>query len=157
MPKGVILILSVLVKYLGTQPRPAETQTEYIARVDAFAKQIEQAFDSTEWMDKNHPNLISMEHITRILMMALVVKANKVKVAEIFNYISAQTQLGQLDYMIKGYAETDPSSSQYVFSTRQQSLSPAGDTRQSRPRTRGRPNPSYRPRSVSRQNHNGIL
>jgi len=143
--------LRVLVKYLGTQPRPAEGQTDFMARLDALGKQVEQALEDTEWTETNRPKSISLTHMARILMFAQLVKANKGSVTEkLFKDLKATTQLGSVDYMMKGYAETDPSSSQYVFSTRTQSPSPTRDVRQARSQSRGRPNVSVRPRSVSR-------
>ncbi len=143
--------LRVLVKYLGVQPKPEESQTEFIGRLDAFGKQVEQAFEGTEWTEKNQSKVISLKHMARILMFASLVKSNKGTVAEkLFKDLNVNTQLGQVDYMIKGYAETDPSSSQYVFTARQQSKSPTRDARQSRSQSRGRSSSSLRPRSGSR-------
>lgn len=52
LPKGVIAVLLECWVSVCEQPRPVESRTEYTARRDAFGKQAEQAFESTEWTEK---------------------------------------------------------------------------------------------------------
>ena len=143
--------LRAMVKYLQTRNEPNENQTAFIARLDANGRDLVQIFEGSEWAAEGNTKLISVQNMVRILMLAQVIRANKGVVQErLYKDLKASVQLGEVDWMIKGYAEIDPACSAYVLPVRSESQTPPTQ-RRPRPKSRGRAATPHRGRSSSRQ------
>ena len=107
-------------------------------------------FEGTEWTVQNSPTNISLQNMTRIIMLAHAISSNKgVNAERLYKDLKVTLPLGEVDCMIKGYAETDPSYNPYVMSVRGPPQSPQSQ-RQSRTQHRGSEHVPFRPRSNSR-------
>ena len=127
--------LRVLVKYLNIQRKDDETVTDYICRLDNFSKQVETNLKATPWTENGQPQLVSLRNLSKILMMAKVVADCKGNMVEkLYKDLTNNTNLSQINYMIKEYLEKDPQSNQYVLPVRARSSSPPRGERQSRQR-----------------------
>ncbi len=145
--------IRAMVKYLKTAPEPNETQTAFISRLDAQAKDIETIFETSDWSDKTDSKKISLKNMALVMMLAQVVRSNKGTVQErLYKDIKPTLQLGEVDCLLKGYAEIDPSCSNYVLTVNTDSCS-SNTQGQSRSQPRGRSSTPYRGRSTSRQRH----
>ena len=153
--------IRAMVKFLKTAPEAHESQTAYISRLDAQAKDIESIFEGSDWAETNSPKSISLKNMALILMLAQVVKCNKAVVQErLYKDIKPSVQLGEVDCLLKGYAEIDPSCSHFVLSTttnrdshttsqRQAESHTTTSQRQGRSHSRTRTTTPYRGRSPS--------
>ncbi len=74
--------IRAMVKYLRTAPEHNESQTAFISRLDAQARDIEAIFESSKWSVRDKPNQISLKNMARVMMLAQVVKSNEGVVQE---------------------------------------------------------------------------
>ncbi len=85
------------------------------------------------------------------MMHAHIVKSNKGVVQErLYKDIKPDMKLGEVDYLLKDYAEMNPTCSNYVLVTSSESHTSATH-RQGRPQSRTRASTPHRGRSPSRQ------
>ncbi len=144
--------IRAMVKFLKTAPEQNETQTTFISRLDAKARDIEAIFENSDGSVKNGPKQISLKNKALVMMLAHVVKANKGVVQErLYKDIKHSIQLGEVDCLLKGYAEIDPSCTTYVLAASAESCTP-NTQRQGRSHSRPRASTPHRGRSPSRQN-----
>ncbi len=117
--------LRAIVKCLGISIGPGESQTEFISRLDSCAKDMAKIFEGTEWTLQNSPTNISLQNMTKIIMLAQVIRSNKgVNAERLYKDLKVTVLLGQVGCMVNGYAETDPSYNPYVMSVREPPQSP---------------------------------
>ncbi len=125
-------------------------QTAFISRLDAPTRVIEPIFENSDWSVKNEPKQISLKNMALVMMLAQVVKANKGVVQErLYKDIKPNIQLGEVDCLLKGYAEIDPSCSTYALAVSAESRT-SNTQRQGRSHSRPRASTSHRGRSPSR-------
>ena len=137
--------LRAMVKFLNTAPETNESHTAFISRLDSQAKDIEEVFMNSDWVDKNTPTQISLKSMAHIMMLAQVVKSTKGIIQErLYKDIKHDTPLGEVDCLLKGYAELENSGSQYVLAAR-----PTATQRHSRTPTRASHSTPNRGRSPS--------
>lgn len=143
--------IRAMVKFLKTAPETGETQTAYISRLDAQAKDIETIFENSDWSVKNSPKQISLKNMALVMMLAQIVKSNKGVVQErLYKDIKPDIQLGEVDCLLKGYAEIDPTCSQFVLSANTDARTTTTQ-RQGRAHSRARATTPHRGRSPSMQ------
>ena len=146
--------IRAMVKFLRTAQETSESQTAFISRLDAQAKDIEQIFTESDWSVKNSPNQITLKNMAKVMMLAQVIKSNKSVVQErLYKDIKPDIQLGEVDCLLKGYAEMDPTCSQYVLTADTDSRSTTTTTtqHQSRKHSQARNSTHHRGRSPSAQ------
>ncbi len=137
--------LRAMVKFLNTAPETNESKTAFISRLDSQAKDIEEVFTNSDWVDKDTPTKISLKSMALVMMLAQVVKSNKGIVQErLYKDIKHDTPLGEVDCLLKGYAELDDSCSQHVLAAR-----PTATQRHSRTPSRANYSTPNRGRSPS--------
>ncbi len=143
--------IRAMVKFLKIAPEQNETQTAFISRLDTQAKDIEAIFENSDWSVKNEPKQISLKNMALVMMLAQIVKSNKGIVQErLYKDIKPNIQLGEVDCLLKGYAEIDPTCSTYVLAASSDSRTPTTQ-RQGRSQSRTRTSTPHRGRSPSRQ------
>ena len=143
--------LRAMVKFLKTAPETGESQTAFISRLDAQAKDIETIFENSDWTVTGAPKQISLKSMAVVLMSAKIVQSNKGIVREkLFKDIKPDTQLGEVDCLLKGYAEIDPTYSHWVLSADTDSHT-VTTQRQGRVQSRTRNTTPHRGRSPSKQ------
>ena len=141
--------IRAMVKFLRIAPEPNESQTAFISRLDAHSKDMVKIFENSDWSDNGSPQLISLKNMVLVMMLAHVVKANKGIVQEkLYKDITPKIKLGEVDCLLKGYAEIDPSCSHFVLTTHRDSHSPAPQRRGRLPSHNRNPTP-HRGRSPS--------
>ena len=137
--------LRAMVKFLSTALDTNESHTAFISRLDSQAKDIEEVFNNSEWVDKDTPTQISVKKMAHIMMLAQIVKSNKGVIQErLYKDIKHDTPLGEVDCLLKGYAELENTGSQYVLPAR-----PTATQRHSRTPTRTNHSTTNRGRSPS--------
>ena len=143
--------IRAMVKFLKTAPETGETQTAFISRLDAQAKDIETIYENSQWSVTGEPKHISLKNMALVMMLAQIVKSNKGIVQErLYKDIKPEIQLGEVDCLLKGYAEIDPTCSQFVLAASTDS-STTPTQRQGRPQSRARNTTPHRGRSPSMQ------
>lgn len=136
--------IRAMVKYLKTAPGPNEPYTAFISRLDAQAKDIETIFETSDWADKTDTKKITLKNMALVMMLGQIVNASKGVIQErLYKDIKSDIQLGQVDCLLKGYAEIPQSCSAHVLT--------ANTHRQGRSQSRGRSSTPHRGRSPSRQ------
>ena len=143
-----------MVKFLKTAPETNETQTAFISRLDAQAKDLETIFENSVWSTTGSPKQISIKNMALVMMQAQIVKSNKSIVQErLYRDLKPETQLGEVDCLLKGYAEMDPTCSQIVLVTNTDSriTTTQNTQRQGRSHSRTRTTTPHRGRSPSMQ------
>ncbi len=143
--------IRAMVKFLKIAQEPNEKQTTFISRLDAQAKDIEAIFENSDWSWKDEPKLISLKNMALVMMLAQIIKTNKGVVQErLYKDIKPNIRLGEIDCLLKGYAEVDPACSTYVLAANAESRTPTTQ-RQGRSHSRSRASTPHRGRSSSRQ------
>ncbi len=128
-------------RWLGGKGRGGEA---FISRLDAQARDIVKIFENSDWSQKEAPNTITIQNMALVMMLAQVVKSNKGVVQErLYKDIKPNIKLGEVDYLLKGYAEIDPSCSTYVLAASAES--------HTQRHSRARASTPHRGRSPSRQ------
>ena len=148
--------LRSLVKYLNIQQQGNESVMDFLGRLDDYANQIENTLKRSPWAAPGHPDKITFENFSKILMMAKLISNCKGSMPEkLYKDLNPNVNLCQIDYMITEYLEKDPQSRQYVMPVRASSPSPARGERQSRPRSTSNSTFRYgaRARSSSRSSY----
>ena len=113
--------LRVLVSLFNMRRNSNETYPEYICRLDNFTKQIETNLKSTTWTENGHPEHVSLKTLGKILTMARLVTDCTGNMAEkLYKDLTSDTQLSEINCMIKEYLEKDPQSNQYILPVRAQ-------------------------------------
>ncbi len=143
--------IRAMVKYLKTTPESNESHTAFISRLDAQAQDIETIFENSQWVVSTDKKKISIKNMALVMMLAQIVKSNSGIVQErLYKDIKPDIQLGEVDCLLNGYAEIDPSCKAYVLNASTDSRS-SNTHRQGRSQSRGRSSTPHRGRSPSRQ------
>ena len=111
----------------------------------------EAIFENSDWSVTGSPKQISLKNMALVMMLAQIVKSNKGIVQErLYKDINPGIQLGEVDCLLKGYAEIDPTCSQFVLAANTDSRSTTTQ-RQGRVHSRTRTATPHRGRSPSMQ------
>ncbi len=95
--------LRAMDKYLGISIAPVESQTEFISRLDSCTKDMAKIFEGTERTLQNSSTNISLQNMTRIIMLTHVIRSNKgVNAERLYKDLKVTVPLGEVDCMIKG-------------------------------------------------------
>ena len=145
--------IRAMVKFLKTTPEQGEQMTTFISRLDTQAQDLNAIFEKSEWADQTDKSKISIKDMARIMVLSQIVRANKPVVQErLYRDLKANTDLCDVDCLLKGYAEIDPESNTFVLATNTSTNNhPVTATqRQGRSQSRVRSITPYRGRSQSR-------
>ena len=141
--------LRSIVKYLNITVGRGESRTQFISRMDSLSKEMSNILKRTEWTDKNDSSKISVENMTKILTFAQIVNTSSPLDAErLFKDINANMDVGEADFLLKKYSETNPNLDPHVMVVK--SPSSPSLQRQSRQPHKVNNQSAYRPRSNSR-------
>ena len=95
--------LRTIVRCLELVQKPNEGDTEFIARLDSFSKQLEETQEGTAWTEPNHTKLVPLCMLDRMFMMGHVIKNSIGSITEkLYKNLNKHIPLSQTDYMIKG-------------------------------------------------------
>ena len=146
--------LRAMLKLLKTKQEPSEEQTAFISRVGVQCKDFETILQNSKLVDQVDKTKVDVHKIALLLTQGLVIQEQKPVVQErLYKDIKDSTGLREIDCLLKGYAQLDPSVTQYVLPAQRET------PRESRPQSRnstsyrGRSN-SFRGRSSSRGQRN---
>lgn len=142
-----------MIKLLKTRQESAEEQTAFISRVGVLCKDFETILKNSTLVDSSDKTKIDVHKIALLLTQSLVIQEQRPIVQErLFKDMKANTELREIDCLLKGYSQLDPSLTQVVLpahkEAQRESRSP------SRSQYRGRSTTPYRGRSQSRQRYN---
>lgn len=141
--------LRAMLKLLKTKQESSEEQTAFISRVGVQCKDFETILQNSQLVDSTDKTKIDVHKIALLMTQGLVIQEQRPVLQErLFKDMKNNTGLREIDCLLKGYAQLDPSVTQYVLPAhRDESREGRSQTRNS---YRGRSNTPYRGRSSSR-------
>ena len=153
--------LRAMAKCLAMKINAGESQTQFLARLDSCAKDMGKILKNSKWIKTGSPDDISVSSVLKMIMMGHVINTNQgVVVERLHRDLKPTTHIGEIDCLLKGYAETSPSIPHYessILAVKATPKSPQPPHRSSRTPTRGdrdRDNTHHRQRSTSRHRNN---
>ena len=143
--------LRAMLKLLKTKQESSEEQTAFISRVGVQCKDFETILQNSKLVDQTDKTKVDVHTIALLLTQGLVIQEQKPVVQErLFKDIKNNTGLREIDCLIKGYAQLDPSVSQYVLPSLRETPREGRTQNRNTNSYRGRSNTPYRGRSTSR-------
>ncbi|KAG0715474.1 hypothetical protein GWK47_011849 [Chionoecetes opilio] len=148
--------LRAMVKMLALKRPASQLVTEYVAKLDLWGKDMEKLLRASEWtlpLDGDH---MSVTLVSKLIMFSKILSdCDDVTSERLYKDLKETQSLGEIDCMLRGYAETNPRHDSYVMPIRSTHTPPPqasnSGTRYSRSLSRSGGPTENRPRSVSWQ------
>lgn len=102
--------------------RTSESDTEYLARLDRWSKDMNSILKDSDWVEKSSDKM-KVSQVIKLFTFGLLTKNSDDLTAEkLYKDLKSNMNLGEVDYLMQGYSETRLNP--YVLTVRKQRNSP---------------------------------